>query len=729
MRLVSRLWPSRLRNVGGVTPRPPPEPALVQLVVFVGVAALLDTGLATCRITFALAPVEVLSLAGRVLTGWTLCGIVVWILVRIATVVRSPSSRSAALVSAVLASAATAAAIRSAHGGLPADGYAAYLWRLALVCGAAAAATAISLRIHGSRQAWMWTTALGLGTMLVVLAPAEDAGVSPGLRSQPLEAAQSEERERQPEPDLGEGTGEFPTAAKPSVRSGSEPQWAVNPATAPDIVLLTIDTWRADTLSQHPHSIAPGTAPTLERWASQGRYYSAAMASVPLTGPSHAAMLAGRSPWSTGHLLNGERVDASVPWAPETLQAAGYCTAAFVGSAMLNGGLGFARGFDVYDDDMDGLVGWRRTVWSSLSPPRRARDQRHERWERRGEKTLERVERWLGRAQPACPLFVWVHLYEPHAPYEPATVPTESLRIDSLPDPVTFVGHPSFGRPERRLSVGMAQLIDRASTEGAAGDGVFEPPSRYRDPPGAEELARRRDELLDQTRSYLDEVRRVDELAGELGRVVDSVRAGRSRTWIVVGDHGESLTEHHEYASHQRHVYQANLAVPLIVLRAADRGAARGSTVGAPVSLAGISGTLLRLAGLDSGDFPELLDSDELAPPDASIDAPGAIVLGPDHGLHPGKRIKAAAWDGRYKLIATAETDSADAWEEWYDTRVDPAEAVLLDPAALPGEVTERLRRATDDVFGAMQLVDERASRDVPKSMREAMRALGYVEP
>ena len=731
MKPDSRRWLPRLWNPIGATSRAIRGATLVPLVVIVAVAALLDTVLATFRVSFHLAPAEMLTLAGRVLAGWALCGLVAWSLVRIATALRTPDSRLAAQVAAVLGAAAAAAAVRTADGGLPAEGYVAYLGRLALVFGAAGVATAVSIWLRGAGRAWVWTTALGAGAVWVVLVPIDDAGVSPGLRPQPLDdaAAARSGRDRHARDGLAVGADDSPGGATRVVRQGSEPSRYVDPATAPDIILLTIDTWRADTLGQHPHSIAPGTAPTLERWAGQGQYYAAAMAPVPLTGPSHAAMFSGRSPWSTGHLLNGERVDASVPWAPEALRASGYTTAAFVGSAMLHGDLGFVRGFDVYDDDMDGLAGWRRTIWSALSPPLGARDDRHARWERPGERTLERIDHWLSRAPPDRPVFVWVHLYEPHAPYEPAAGAPGTLHAGALPDPEDYEGHPSFGRPGRKMPAGMAQMLDRAPTNRDAGRGVFEAPSRFLDPPGAGELSARRDELLAQAGAYLGEVRCADDLASELERLLQLRRSSRNRAWIVAGDHGESLTEHHEYASHQRHVYQANLAVPLMVLHAADRGEDSGSTVDVPVSLEGVSGTLLRLAGQDPGGFPELPTSDDLDPRDTGVDAPAAIVLGPDHGPLPGRRLKAAAWDGHYKLIAVAQVDAADAWEEWYDTRADPAETALLDPASLPADVTGRLRRTTSHVLGETQLIGERAPRDIPRSMREAMRALGYVEP
>jgi len=629
-----------------------------------------------------------------------------WVTVRIVSAVRPLPLHSAALLSAVFASAAAAAVLRSVHGGLPPEGYGATVFRLTLVWGTGAGAIAMSTVLREPRQVLVWAIAIGLGALAAVCAPTRNVDVSPGLRSSPLDAARSVERAQQPH------------------------RVAVDAATAPDVVLLTIDTWRADTLGLHPDSIAPGAAPTLERWASRGQFYSAALAPVPLTGPSHAAMLSGRAPWTTSHLLNGERVDGSIPWVPETLQAAGYRTAAFVGSAMLDGDLGFARGFEVYDDDMDGLAGWRRTVWSSLSPPRRARDQRHERWERRGEQTLERIERWLDSTPSGSPVFLWVHLYEPHAPYEPvAAIGAETLRSGVLPGPSVYAGHPSFGRPERKVPAGVAQLLDRDTEWRAAGKSVFDPPSRFSEPPAEEELAERRDELLAQARDYLGEIARSDELAGQLERVLDRSRSERSRTWVVVGDHGESLTEHHEYASHQRHAYQANVAVPLLVLGGVGNGPSRGSTVEAPVSLTDVAGTLVHLSGLDPGGYRALPTSSDPRPDGSAVGVVGAIVSGPDHGPRPGKRVKAAAWDGRYKLIAAAEADSAGAWEEWYDTRVDPAEANVLDPASLPEDVTGRLRRTTADILGRLQSADERGSGDLPRSVRDAMRALGYVEP
>jgi hypothetical protein len=86
----------------------------------------------------------------------------------------------------------------------------------------------------------------------------------------------------------------------------------------------------------------------------------------PVTGPSHTTILTGRGPWEHGNLLNGLALPAGLPLLSEVLRSDGYATAAFVSGFVLDGDLGFARGFDVYDDDFAGTGAWRDTSPGAL---------------------------------------------------------------------------------------------------------------------------------------------------------------------------------------------------------------------------------------------------------------------------------------------------------------------------------------------------------------------------
>ena len=169
----------------------------------------------------------------------------------------------------------------------------------------------------------------------------------------------------------------------------------------PDIIVVTIDTLRADRVFVPGGSAGP--APALEALGRAGAVFLDATAHVPLTLPSHASIFTGRYPTSHGvHDNGGFLLPESVPTLASTLRGAGYHTAAFVSSFVLRGTTGLAHGFDVYDDRFDGLG--RATLDASQL-------------ERRGPEVAREAVRWLATAPR--PFFLWVHFYDPHAPYDP----------------------------------------------------------------------------------------------------------------------------------------------------------------------------------------------------------------------------------------------------------------------------------------------------------------------
>jgi arylsulfatase A-like enzyme/Flp pilus assembly protein TadD len=168
------------------------------------------------------------------------------------------------------------------------------------------------------------------------------------------------------------------------------------PEPARHVVLITIDTLRADAVGAYGASTA--RTPTLDGLARDGALFERAWAPAPITLPSHASLLSGRYPPGHGARHNGMPVTASVPTLATALDAAGFDTAAFVSAYPLDRQFGLARGFDVYDDEL----------------PRTAEGQPIN--ERPGAETVDRALAWL-RARGDARVFLWVHLFEPHAPY------------------------------------------------------------------------------------------------------------------------------------------------------------------------------------------------------------------------------------------------------------------------------------------------------------------------
>ena len=166
------------------------------------------------------------------------------------------------------------------------------------------------------------------------------------------------------------------------------------------VLLVTIDTLRADRLGAYGGPA--GLTPALDAFAARGVVFEEALASVPLTLPSHATILTGLEPPRHGVHVNGSSV---VPAELETLatrlRSAGYTTGAFVGAYVLDRRFGLARGFDHYDDRITRGDETKSVLES----------------ERRGEEVVAAATAWV--ASQAGPFFAWVHLYDPHAPYEP----------------------------------------------------------------------------------------------------------------------------------------------------------------------------------------------------------------------------------------------------------------------------------------------------------------------
>lgn len=180
---------------------------------------------------------------------------------------------------------------------------------------------------------------------------------------------------------------------------------AKSPAAPPSIVLITLDTVRADRMgflgSQR------GLTPNLDALARQAVVFTRAYAQVPLTTASHATILTGTYPQF--HKVNdfGVPLANDLPYAPDILRTRGYRTGAFIGSLILDPAAksapGFERGFDTFDG------GFHR---------RRPGENRYQAIERRGDEVVAHALAWLDK-HPRGPFFLWVHLYDAHDPYDP----------------------------------------------------------------------------------------------------------------------------------------------------------------------------------------------------------------------------------------------------------------------------------------------------------------------
>jgi choline-sulfatase len=191
-----------------------------------------------------------------------------------------------------------------------------------------------------------------------------------------------------------------------------------------NLLLITIDTLRADHVGAYGFPL-PST-PNLDSLAARGARFERAESAVPLTGPSHSTILTGLYPPLHGVRDNVTFVlDPSHPTLATLLRRAGYHTGAFVGAYPVSGSLGFSQGFDTFEEGFHEIP----------IPGEGA--------ERPANEVADSVIGWLSKVE--APFFVWMHLYDPHAPYRPPAPYRDTFR-DHLYDGEIAFADSQIGR-------------------------------------------------------------------------------------------------------------------------------------------------------------------------------------------------------------------------------------------------------------------------------------------
>lgn len=168
----------------------------------------------------------------------------------------------------------------------------------------------------------------------------------------------------------------------------------------PDVLIVTLDTLRADRVGAYGHTGA--RTPVLDALAARGARFAAATTTVPLTLPAHASLFTGAFPGGHGVRDNtGFHVEDSLTTLAEVFKDRGYRTGGFVGAFVLDSRWGIAQGFDEYFDDFD--------LSEDVGPGLDA-------IQRPGNEVVDRALAWLGQTDTR-PFFAWVHLYDAHTPY------------------------------------------------------------------------------------------------------------------------------------------------------------------------------------------------------------------------------------------------------------------------------------------------------------------------
>jgi arylsulfatase A-like enzyme/Flp pilus assembly protein TadD len=184
----------------------------------------------------------------------------------------------------------------------------------------------------------------------------------------------------------------------------------------PNVLLITIDTLRADHVGCYGAKSVD--TPTFDALARDGIVFDRAISQVPLTWPSHATMLTGTYPFQNGvRDFTGHPLSPQFRTIAEAFKQTGYATGAVISSFVLDRSWGLARGFDFYDDAFSATAFQERDL--ALV-------------DRKAQESVDHALKWLEKT-PKRPFFLWLHLYDPHSPYDPPE-PYRTLYKDHLYD-------------------------------------------------------------------------------------------------------------------------------------------------------------------------------------------------------------------------------------------------------------------------------------------------------
>lgn len=437
------------------------------------------------------------------------------------------------------------------------------------------------------------------------------------------------------------------------------------PARAPNVVLLVLDTVRADHLGCYGH--AGAATPFLDALAAGADRYSAAESPAPWTLPSHASMFTGRFAFehgadsgksSDGRIYDARPLGPGLPTLAEALRECGYSTAAFAANtAYLAETFGLHRGFDTYQVE--------RGLATQVNG---------------------RFFTWLeARTDAERPFFAFVNYMDAHRPYN--TRPLEGERGAKLP--------PADPTPS-------GDLLDALY---ASVMGRGEPP----DP----ELVARIAVQYDHGIAWLDQA--VESVANQL-----RARGLWDETLLIVtSDHGEFLGEH-ALVEHSKDIYQEVLRVPLIV-RAP--GQASGRVVKERTSLAALPQLVLaQVTGAEAARQRERFPAHG---PDSAVLAEIHFTRGKDLAQPWGERFQRerfALFAERWKLIL-----STDGQDELFDLEADPSESrnLAAEHPKLFETLAARLRAAVE--AGAASPGSSVEAPELSDAQLEELRRLGYL--
>src|SRR5208282_3723179 len=206
-----------------------------------------------------------------------------------------------------------------------------------------------------------------------------------------------------------------PTAAKPAQAKTQLHR---------SVLLITIDTLRADHVGCYGAQMVK--TPTLDALAHDGVVFERAISQVPLTWPSHAVILTGTYPFQNGvQDFTGQPLAQQFRTVSQAFQRAGYATGAVISAFVLDRSWGLARGFDFYDDAFSADTFEKKDIGLV---------------DRRAGESVAHAIAWLKKT-PRRPFFLWLHLYDPHSPYDPPEPYRSEYRSHPYDGEIAYADH------------------------------------------------------------------------------------------------------------------------------------------------------------------------------------------------------------------------------------------------------------------------------------------------
>lgn len=308
-------------------------------------------------------------------------------------------------------------------------------------------------------------------------------------------------------------------------------------ASQPNVILITIDTLRADHLGCYGYK--ENTSPNLDRFASEGMLFKRCYAQASETAASLTSLLTGHYPHETTVTKNEIPLPLQLTTMAEYLKKEGYTTGAIVANYVLRKRNRFDQGFDFYDDSFPDTVPTRKTA------------------EKNALSVTAAATQWLDK-NASKKFFLWLHYMDPHGPYTPPAPYKDQFFWDKAEPDLAFCpnekgkgGIPTYQRlgDNKKRSFYVAQ--------------------------------------------YDGEIAYLDNALGSLLKTIEQKGLLENSIVVITADHGEEMGEHGYYFAHGETLYTSSLHIPLII-----RYGSKKDVVEIPVQSVAILPTILKEMGI-----------------------------------------------------------------------------------------------------------------------------------